>query len=110
MKFVGNQKKARVYDDVSDEYEQIVNSMPKTRKVAVDDIDQIAGGNVKYYFPGEGGQNHLDESDSDGSFKNFVERQKKVVYVTERKVLNIPPGPLKYAYIAYWSKFFDVST
>lgn len=110
MNFIGNQKKAKVYDDASDEYEQIVKSLPQTWKVPVDDVDQIAGGNVKYYFPGEEGKNHIEDSDSDTSFNKFVERQKKVVYITERKVLNIPPGPLKYAYIAYWSKFFDVST
>lgn len=40
----------------------------------------------------------------------FVEKQKKEVYITEWKAVNIPGGFLKYAYIAYWSKFFDVST
>ena len=39
-----------------------------------------------------------------------MEKQKKEVYITERKAVDIPSGFLKYAYIAYWSKFFDVST
>lgn len=50
------------------------------------------------------------DSESDTSFRKFLEKSKKQVFITERKPVNIPPGPLKYAYIAYWSKFFDVST
>lgn len=58
------------------------------------------------YFDGEASKSEiLDASDSLEAFLN----EKPKFTITERN-MDFPEGPMKYAYISYWSKFFDVST
>lgn len=51
MVFIGTKKRPD-YEEVSDDFDNIVQSKPKKTWVVQDEMDEIAGGNVKYYFPG----------------------------------------------------------
>jgi hypothetical protein len=62
----------------------------------------------RFYFPGEDLEEF--EEDSECSLERIINNKKPRIFIKEKEPASFPEGNMKYIYIAYWSKFFDVST